>query len=96
MKKAQNKVKLSSSDRRRMTQLFEEVRGRLEEMSLVVGRNLKLNLATKELKFSPLAQPARKTGGATALVHQFKGITIVCSPDGCGCYDNDAGICFKC
>jgi hypothetical protein len=43
MKKTRKRVKLSSSDRQRMTKLFEEVRGRLEEMSLIVGRNLGLD-----------------------------------------------------
>jgi hypothetical protein len=95
MKKTRKRVKLSSGDRHRMTKLFEEVSGRLEEMSLIVGRNLGLDLKSKTLKFSPAAQPARKSGRAARAV-EFKGITIACTPTGCGCYDNDEGFCFVC
>ena len=96
MKETRKTVKLSGGDRHRMTQLFEEVRGRLEEMSLIVGRNLELDLKSKELKFSPVAQPAIKSGREVVGSFRFKGFTIVCSPTGCGCYDNDAGVCFEC
>jgi len=92
----QQRIKLSTNDRQRMTRLFEEVSGHLEEMSLIVGRNLRLALdSSKVVKFSPLTPPATKRGRAPAVI-RLKGATIVCTPTGCGCYDNDTGICFRC
>lgn len=50
-----------------MTRLFEEVNGRLEEMSLIVGRNLRLDLKqSKQVKFSPVGGLSSKGGRAVA------------------------------
>ncbi len=102
MKNEPNGVQLSGEDRVRMTRLYEEVASRLEEMGFIVGRKLQMDLSSKVVKFSPAPRSAKggpgAKGGAKAKrkVRVMKGTTIVCTSKGCGCYDNDTGICYAC
>lgn len=87
-------VHLSAEDRARMTRLYEEVSGRLEEMALITARNLGLGSSDLQPTFKPPESVSQTASGSQA---ELKGITIVCSAsDGCGCYDNDNGICWQC
>jgi hypothetical protein len=89
-------VHLSAEDRARMTRLFEEVSGRLEEMALITARNLGLGSSDLQPTFKPPESVSKTASGVQAEL-RLLGTTIVCSAsDGCGCYDNDAGICYVC
>ncbi len=88
-------VHLSTEDRARMTRLYEEVSGRREEMALITSRSLGLGSSDLQLAFKSLQKTAKQT--TSGVTTEMKGITIVCSAsNGCGCYDNDNGICFVC
>ena len=78
---------LPFEDRIRMTRLYEEVLTRLEEMSMITARALKLNgQADFAVKFNPLS-------GQEA--HEFAAVEIVATPGGSGCYDYREGVCFQ-
>ncbi|SOB88673.1 hypothetical protein [Streptomyces sp. 1331.2] len=85
---ARKKVRLEPDDHARMQRLHEEVTGRLEEMSMIVSRTLGLDITSgKTLKWQP-AGDTRLRGNVD--------IEIVCTPDGCGCYDYRDGTCSEC
>jgi hypothetical protein len=89
---------LSVEDASRMARLYEEVTGRLEEMALIVARNLGLETRDQmQSMFVPAGQPSHQHG-TTPNVEDvvFRGVRIVCSPTGCGCYDYDGGVCREC
>ena len=94
-----NRTPLGAEDRARMARLYEEIEGRLHEMALIVARTLSLD--TTEIEVTSLGRPLGETrnrgaGETPDRVIRFKGIEIVCTPAGCGCYDHDAGECFPC
>ena len=75
---------LRVDDRERMQRLSEEVESRLKEMSMIMSRNLGIELSgDAKLKYER--------------VHPSH-IEIICAPDGtCGCYVEPPGICeFPC
>ncbi|MEV0537863.1 hypothetical protein [Kitasatospora sp. NPDC050463] len=83
---------LAPSDQERMQRRSEEIRGRLHEMALIMGRTLEMNFESgTTLRFAP----TRSTRNAAAT-----DVEIVCSPDGCGCwvmFDDGTGLCeFPC
>ena len=81
-------VKLSPEDRARMARLYEETYGRLQEMALIVARNLGMD--TKGIV------PTFRIGSGNDTL-DFEGTEIVCSEDGvCGCYDHDTQVCEPC
>ncbi len=70
-----------------MTRLYEEVLTRLEEMSMITARVLKLNSQTDfAVKFNPLSALEE---------HEFAAVEIVTTPGGSGCYDYREGVCFQ-
>jgi hypothetical protein len=97
-------VRLSADDRLRMARLYEEVAGRVMEMSLIVARTLgEDSKYARELTFVRQLRPpetdqegvrdaAAARGGVV-----FQGTEII-HFSGCqyGCYDHDGGICFPC
>ena len=78
-------VELQPDDRERMQRLAEEVRGRLEEMALITGRTLGIDVGNDAIrKFAPSAEDQPT-------------IEIVCAPNGpCGCYVDPPGVCEAC
>lgn len=78
---------LPFDDRIRMTRLYEEVLTRLEEMSMITARVLKLNSQMDfAVKFNPLSAQEE---------HEFAAVEIVTTPGGSGCYDYREGVCFQ-
>jgi hypothetical protein len=87
-------VELSESDKERMTCLYEEVQGRLKEMSLIVARNLHIEISENTVA---MLRPVKLEGLAAA----GDGVEVICTegPPGtfnCGCYDPAAGTCGPC
>jgi len=92
-------VELSEPDKQRMACLYEEVQGRLREMSLIVARTLHQEISERTtVMLRPLGIKATDdTGRARARDH----VEVHCTQtaDGhweCGCYDYDAGTCGPC
>ena len=85
-----HKVPLSSPDRERMSQLYEEVAGRLKEMALITARVLGIPPdATQGVRLTPTDTGPKDSSA------QFR-YAIVCGTDSCGCYDYEAGLCYEC
>ncbi len=94
-----NAIHLSEEDRYRMAKLYEEISGRLEEMALITARNLNLETLDQiEPTFRRLDSISHENQETVVAAKKrlAKGVTIVCTPRGCGCYDNDNGICWAC
>ncbi len=96
--KRENFVTFNEHDRVRMARLYEEVKGRLMEMSLIMARNLNMSVSERTtLMLRPRgleadAQPDTRESGIVE-VHCTQ------TADGsweCGCYDYDAGTCGPC
>ena len=85
---------LSEDDRQRMARLYEEVQGRLKEMSLIISRTLGMQLSdSTRVMLRPREGEEADAPGNHVEVH----CTLM--PDGhfeCGCYDYDAGTCGPC
>ena len=85
------RVRLTQDDHARMQRLSEEIRGRLEEMALIMTRTLGIALTPEMVRrFTPLT--------AGSLEADVTRMEIVCAPDGatCGCYvtlDDGTGFC---
>ncbi len=96
MAEQKREVAISLEDRARMSRLYEEAAGRLEEMSLIVSRNLGLPSGNHVAKFQPITRAPATDAPETQATLTFKGAAIVCTDTGCGCYEFDTGICFVC
>lgn len=84
---AKEPIILPSEDRIRMARLYEEVLTRLEEMAMITARTLRMNAgAGSTVKFNPLAEEGKV---------EFTSVEIVCTAQGCGCYDYREGACFE-
>ena len=85
---------LSEDDRQRMARLYEEVQGRLKEMSLIISRTLGMQLSdSTRVMLRPREGKEADAPGDHVEVHCTQ------MPDGhfeCGCYDYDAGTCGPC
>ena len=80
-------VILPAEDRNRMARLYEEVRIRLEEMSMITARTLRINSGGgRQVKFCPLAS------GADV---EVEAVELFRAPHGHGCYDYRQGACFE-
>jgi hypothetical protein len=82
-------IRLSPEDRARMARLYEETYSRLQEMALIVARNLGMDV-------SQGIQPTFKKPDSQIGTQRVRNVDIVCTPTGCGCYDYDAGTCHPC
>lgn len=92
-------VKLADDDRQRMARLYEEVKGRLTEMSLIVARNL--NLPTNNETTVMLRPVNHGNDGGHKSSAPANAVEVHCAlgADGawyCGCYDPEAGTCGPC
>lgn len=91
-------TELSPGDKDRMAVLYEEVQGRLTEMSLIVARTLKMKLSEHTITMlRPTSARAEQGLGGSSL----RKVEVHCTqqPDGhweCGCYDYEAGTCGPC
>jgi hypothetical protein len=86
-------VRLSDEDRIRMEKLYEEVSGRVMEMSLIVGRALGRD--TKEAQEIAFSRSLKgENGGTKAPDPPFRVIHFA----NCewGCYDYITGVCEPC
>lgn len=84
---------LPEGDRQRMARLYEEVQGRLKEMSLIISRTLGMQLSDNTRVMLRPREGEADTPGDHVEVHCTQ------MPDGhfeCGCYDYDAGTCGPC
>jgi hypothetical protein len=74
-------------DRQRMQRLSEEVRARLEEMALILGRTVGMPITSEMVrKFVPAARAAQESPDVD--------IEIIDLPDGTSCcYDYINGVC---
>lgn len=87
---------LSDEENARMARLYEEVSGRLEEMALITARVLHLDRDKLKVSFEREEQTKEVILDAHTNVVKLKGVRIICGPDGCGCWDYDAGLCYSC
>src|SRR5882757_796498 len=67
-------VELSESDKERMTHLYEEVQGRLKEMSLIVARNLHIEISENTVA---MLRPVKLEGLAAAPAGD--GVEVICT-----------------
>jgi hypothetical protein len=89
-------VHLSSEDSVRMRRLYEEVVGRLEEMSLIIARTLGKSPRDRarivfnyQLTSSEHVRPPREL--------RLKGTELIVYDDGsCACHDYDEEMCYPC
>ena len=81
---APTQVKLQAEDAQRVRRLTEEVRGRLEEMALIVSRALGRNLETNAVrKFVPVTRATDEgPAAAAATSDHLLYIELVGQPDG--------------
>lgn len=81
---------LKGEDRERMGRLFEEVTGRVQEMSAIMNRLHETSLRWAKFEISSSSTPSG-TDGPSVLVS-------VCNEEtgDCGCYDHAAGTCGPC
>jgi hypothetical protein len=89
-KSVRKKLKpLKGEDRDRMARLFEEITGKVQEMSAVMHRIQGTPLQWTKFKISSCG----KSGDDGPFV-----ITVVCNEETgeCGCYDHEAGTCGPC
>jgi hypothetical protein len=103
--KADNFVELSERDKQRMACLYEEVQGRLKEMSLIVARTLNQKVSERtHVMLRPIALKAKNTAspypGAGEVLREGQ-VEVHCTETSeghfeCGCYDYDAGTCGPC
>jgi hypothetical protein len=103
--KADGYVELLERDKQRMACLYEEVQGRLKEMSLIVARTLNQKVSERThvmlhpitLKAKNSASPYPRAGAVLREGH----VEVHCTETSeghfeCGCYDYDAGTCGPC
>jgi hypothetical protein len=98
-----NFVELPDADRQRMARLYEEVQGRLREMSLIVARNLGMEISERtKVMLRPVDVPtdaaATRDEPTTSSNGQVEVHCTETSPGHfeCGCYDYRAGTCGPC
>jgi hypothetical protein len=98
-----NFVELSERDKQRMACLYEEVQGRLKEMSLIVARTLRMEISERTtLMLRPIgvkANTALPSSGRATLRQGQVEVHCTETSEGhyeCGCYDYDAGTCGPC
>lgn len=94
-------VKLPELDRQRMACLYEEVQGRLVEMSLIVARNLNMKISQRTtVMLRPINAKADTTteGDAQSAARKAEVHCTETSPGHveCGCYNYDEGTCGPC
>lgn len=92
-------VKLPDGDKQRMARLYEEVKGRLAEMSMIMARNLNMEISERTtLMLRPLGHESN-TPSDQPVARDHVEVHCTQMPDGhfeCGCYDYDAGTCGPC
>jgi hypothetical protein len=92
-------VELSEHDKQRMARLYEEVQGRLVEMSLIMARNLGMNISERT---TVMLHPVNvKAGKPTEEAPVGRKVEVHCTETSsghfeCGCYDYEAGTCGPC
>jgi hypothetical protein len=89
-KSARKKLKpLKGEDRERMARLFEEITGKVQEMSAVMNR-----IHGTPIPWTKFQISSSDTSGADG---PFV-LTVVCNEETgeCGCYDHEAGTCGPC
>ena len=96
-------VELPDADKQRMARLYEEVQGRLREMSLIVARNLGMEISERtKVMLRPVdirADPASTSDEPTTSSDDHVEVHCTETSPGhfeCGCYDYDAGTCGPC
>lgn len=94
-------VQLPDADKQRMARLYEEVQGRLREMSLIVARNLGMEISERtKVMLRPVDIQAASTHDepTTSSNGQVEVHCTETSPHHfeCGCYDYQAGTCGPC
>lgn len=85
-----NKLKpLNGEDRARMGRLFEEITGRIQEMSTMMNRLHGTSLRWTKFEIS---SPGTSSGTDIPI------LIVVCNEEtgDCGCYDHEAGTCGPC
>ena len=90
-------VELAEADKQRMARLYEEVQGRLREMSLIVARNLGMEISERT---RVMLRPVSVKGDESAASSNGH-VEVHCTETSpghweCGCYDYDAGTCGPC
>jgi hypothetical protein len=98
-----NFVELSEHDKQRMACLYEEVQGRLKEMSLIVARTLRMEISERTtLMLRPIGVKANTASSSFGRATLRQGqVEVHCTETSeghyeCGCYDYDAGTCGPC
>jgi hypothetical protein len=96
-----NFVELSERDKQRMACLYEEVQGRLKEMSLIVARNLHMEVSERTALLLRPVDVKANTARPSSDRPTSRKVEVHCTQtaDGhweCGCYDYDAGTCGPC
>jgi hypothetical protein len=96
-------VELPDGDKQRMARLYEEVQGRLKEMSLIVARNLGMEISDRtRVMMRPVDVRAESSASDEPTTASADGhVEVHCTETSpghweCGCYDYDAGTCGPC
>ena len=99
---ARDFVELPEADKQRMARLYEEVQGRLREMSLIVARNLGMELSERtRVMLRPVDVRAESSADEPTTASADRHVEVHCTETSpghfeCGCYDYDAGTCGPC
>ena len=91
-------VELPEADKQRMARLYEEVQGRLREMSLIVARNLGMKISERT---KVMLRPVDLATDEATMSSSNGHVEVHCTETSpghieCGCYDYDAGTCGPC
>ncbi len=80
---------LKGDDRARMGRLFEEITGRVQEMTAMMNRLHGIPVHWSKFEISTSGTSAADGPGV---------LVVVCNPDTgeCGCYDGENGTCGPC
>jgi hypothetical protein len=96
-------VQLPDGDKQRMARLYEEVQGRLREMSLIVARNLGMEISerTKVMLRPVTVAPDQSASHDEPTTSSDGQVEVHCTETSphhfeCGCYDYQAGTCGPC
>ena len=99
--KSDNFVELSERDKQRMACLYEEVQGRLKEMSLIVARTLGMQVSERTTVMLRPLKADNASSSSDREVFREGQVEVHCTQTSeghfeCGCYDYDAGTCGPC
>ena len=102
-------IEIPAEDKARLARLYEEVRGRVQEITLIISRLTANDQRDKQESSAEVLtfvltdnikalQPEHLVQAATSHSDDDPGDLCICTEDrnGCGCYNYTKGICHPC